>query len=221
MNCFDSICPLNYESSVMWCIQITQIVLNNLFISSVFLHFQWTLCSITVYCNMHHVAMYCVIIVSSPMYPDSYHIVKSLPTLSPTALTASLHMFSTFLQQKRNSAVYTFFLIELNILLSCVISPMYVQTLLWTSIFNQSSTWIQLRQIRNVGKLLLKPTRAMFFDDHLWLVPASFAHLLFYLWETQLWKTKMLICSCLLSKLVCFQAKRLCKSAISCFLLFA
>ncbi len=46
LNCFYSICQLNYQYNEMWCTNITQIVHSNFHL---FLHFQWTLLNIAIY----------------------------------------------------------------------------------------------------------------------------------------------------------------------------
>ncbi len=60
----------------------TQIEHSNLHL---FLHFQWTILNIEIYCNMHRMAMSHDVMALWPMSGDAYHIMKCLPIPSPIA----------------------------------------------------------------------------------------------------------------------------------------
>ncbi len=81
LNCFDSFCQLNYQYNEVRCMKTTQIVHSNLHL---FLHFQWTILNIAIYCNMNRIAMHPKINLLWHMYRGVYHIVKFylIPTTS-------------------------------------------------------------------------------------------------------------------------------------------
>ncbi len=95
-NCFDPICQLNYQCNVMWWLPRSYTVPC---ISALFLRFQWTTLNITIYCNMHCIALYRDTIVSWPMYRNAYRIVRSLPTPSSTCKTMFSFQRKTWLNK--------------------------------------------------------------------------------------------------------------------------
>ncbi len=76
LKCFDSICPLNYRYKVMHKDHPDRT--QQLWLSSLILHFQWPVWKTAIHRNMHDIVMYHDI-----MYCDVYQIVKSLPIRSP------------------------------------------------------------------------------------------------------------------------------------------
>ncbi len=79
-NCFVSICLLNCQENVIWCIKSTLIVHSNLYFNSAFTFSV----NYVGYRNRHRIAVYRDIIMLWPMYHDVHHIMRSLLIPTPS-----------------------------------------------------------------------------------------------------------------------------------------